>query len=84
MIGGATGIKSNLFDYDPYGGVTKGTGSRATSTDFRYAGLIYHQPSGFYLATYHAYDPVVGWWVSRDPIAELSRLRLIGQRMAPQ
>jgi len=76
VIAGATGLKTNTFDYDPYGSVTKATGSRATWTDFRYAGLFYHQPSGLYLATYRAYDPAVGRWVSRDPIAERGGINL--------
>jgi len=70
VIAAPTGLRANHFDYDPYGNVTAATGSRATWTDFRYAGLFYHQPSGLYLASNRAYDPVIGHWLSRDPIGE--------------
>jgi RHS repeat-associated protein len=66
----ASGQKANHFDYDPYGNSIQATGSRASWTDFRYAGLFYHQASGLYLATNRAYDPEVGRWLSRDPIGE--------------
>lgn len=70
------GLKAAHFDYDPYGGPTRAVGSRAGWTDFRYAGLFYEQQSGLYLATYRAYDPVVGKWVSRDPTLEAGGLNL--------
>jgi RHS repeat-associated protein len=72
----ASGRKANHFDYDPYGRATAATGSRATWPDFRYAGLFYHQPSGLYLATNRAYDPAIGRWLSRDPIAEQGGVNL--------
>jgi RHS repeat-associated protein len=72
------GVRTNHFDYDAYGNPTSTTGSAATWTDFRYAGLFYHQASGLYLATYRAYDPSLGRWLSRDPIAEEGGLNLYG------
>jgi RHS repeat-associated protein len=56
------------YDYDPYGLPTRTTGT--SHTDFRYAGLLMHYPSGLYLANYRAYDPASGRWISRDPIGE--------------
>jgi len=71
-----SGLIANHFDYDPYGNVTTALGSHLTYTDFRYAGLFYLQTSGLYLATNRAYDPTVGRWLSRDPIAEQGGLNL--------
>jgi len=54
--------KPTLFQYryDPYGQVTA-TGSLAS--DFQYAGMYYHAPSGLNLATYRAYSPSLGRWL---------------------
>ena len=38
--------------------------------DFNYAGVFYDQVDGLYLTQYRVYDPVVGRWISRDPIGE--------------
>jgi RHS repeat-associated protein len=76
VIAGASGQKLNHFDYDPYGNATIATGSHANWTDYRYGGLFYNQTSGLYLATYRAYDPAVGRWLSRDPIEEQGGLNL--------
>ncbi|MBU2840925.1 RHS repeat-associated core domain-containing protein [Acidithiobacillus thiooxidans] len=38
--------------------------------DYRYAGLFFHEQSGFYLAVFRAYDPRAGRLISRDPIGE--------------
>ena len=65
-----SGLRSNQYDYEPYGSPTQNLGSATTGADFRYAGLFYHQQSGLYLATYRAYDPTTGRWLSRDPIEE--------------
>jgi len=40
------------------------------SVDFGFTGHYFHQPSGLNLAMYRAYNPTLGRWISRDPIAE--------------
>jgi RHS repeat-associated protein len=70
VIVAQNGLRVAHYDYAPNGAPTKSVGSRATWTDFRYGGLFYHQTSDLYLATHRAYDPVVGRWLSRDPIGE--------------
>ena len=72
------GVTANHFDYDPYGGIVTNSGPSVSATDFRWAGLFYHAQSGLYLATYRAYDPGTGRWVSRDPIGELGGINLYG------
>ncbi|RWA64667.1 RHS repeat-associated core domain-containing protein [Mesorhizobium sp.] len=39
-------------------------------TDFGYAGMFSSPESGLSLTLYRAYDPVVGRWLSRDPLTE--------------
>lgn len=60
---------SPSYDYDSYGNPLQTT---ATLTDYGYAGLFTHQPSGLYLAQNRIYDPVTGRWLSRDPNEEAS------------
>jgi RHS repeat-associated protein len=62
----ATGTIRARYDYDPYGNVTKLSGS--LDTDFAYTGHYYHAASGLHLAPYRGYDPRLGRWLSRDPI----------------
>ena len=56
------------YDYDPYGQRTKLDGT--LDVDFGYTGHYHHAPSGLNLTLYRAYNPAVGRWISRDPIAE--------------
>jgi RHS repeat-associated protein len=55
------------YDYDPYGRLTKVTGS--LDADFGFSGLYTHS-SGLSLAWFRAYDPGLGKWLSRDPLGE--------------
>ncbi|OZB82170.1 MAG: hypothetical protein B7X28_03940 [Halothiobacillus sp. 13-55-253] len=59
--------------YDSYGTLTSSSG---TLPDYRYAGLYVHPQSSLYLATYRAYDPKIGRWLSRDPIRETGGINL--------
>jgi RHS repeat-associated protein len=71
--GFASVTSAPAFSYDPYGNALQST---ASVTDFAYAGLQNHPASGLYLATFRAYDPVAGRWLSRDPIEEAGGLNL--------
>ena len=63
------------LSYDSYGNIIQSSG---TLPDYRYAWLYAHPQSGLYLATYRAYDPKIGRWLSRDPIREAGGLNLYG------
>jgi RHS repeat-associated protein len=63
------------YDYDPYGRTTLVQGSNLS--DFQYAGMYAHQPSGLNLtragdgiSTGRPYDPNTARWLSRDPLGE--------------
>src|SRR5438128_8789164 len=72
----ASGTVVARYDYDPYGRSTTVLGT--TPTDFNFTGLYRHSKSNLDLATYRAYDPDLGRWLSRDPIGEAGGLNLYG------
>ena len=74
-----TGAIRADYRYDTYGTRTKSAGD--LDSDFGYAGLFHHAPSGLMLATHRAYDPVSHRWLSRDPLGEgvdLNLYRYVG------
>ncbi len=62
------------YDYDSYGQSTTVTGTN--KPDFNFTGLYRHAKSNLDLATYRAYDPDLGRWLSRDPIGENGGINL--------
>src|SRR5436189_2634301 len=62
------------YDYDPYGQSTTVSGTK--NPDFNFTGFYRHAKSNLDLATYRAYDPELGRWLSRDPIGENGGLNL--------
>jgi RHS repeat-associated protein len=72
LLDPSTGQRLQPYDYDPYGVNITQFLLPQYSSDFRYAGMFYHQPSGLYLTRYRAYDPRFGRWLSRDPLGDVS------------
>jgi RHS repeat-associated protein len=70
----STGTLRARYDYDPYGLSGKVAGDSAS--DFGFTGFYYHVPSGLNLAPYRPYSPVLGRWISRDPIEEVGGTNL--------
>lgn len=64
----ASGNVTLAYDYDLWGRRTKVSG--AFDVDFGYAGYFEHMPSGLALTLFRGYSPLLGRWVSRDPIGE--------------
>ena len=62
-----TSSSAAAYSYDPYGNSLQTT---APQTDFGYAGMLYNADSGLYLATHRIYNPLLGRWISRDPLGE--------------
>ena len=69
-----TGAVRARYDYDPYGRITKVSGD--LEADFGFTGFYRHQISGLYLTHYRAFDPSLGRWLARDPIAEQGGINL--------
>ena len=72
----SSGVIQVRYDYDPYGKVTKVSGS--LDSDFQFAGYYAHQPSGLNLTLFRAYDPNAAKWLSRDPLGEGMGINLYG------
>lgn len=70
-----TTIASRL-SYDPWGKVTE-TGSGAL-TDFAYTGHYFDRSSELSLALFRGYSPLLGRWMSRDPMGLAGGLNLYG------
>ena len=64
----ASGAVRADYRYGTYGERTKQSGD--LESDFGFAGLWHHGPSGLDLATYRVYDSTMGRWLSRDPLGE--------------
>lgn len=64
-----------VYDYSPWGEVSKIAGTGAES-DFLYTGHYYHDQSELHLTLHRAYSPELGMWLSRDPIAENGGINL--------
>jgi len=64
----ASGTVLARYDYDSWGRST--TVINTNKPDFNFTGLYRHSKSNLDFATYRAYDPDLGRWLSRDPIAE--------------
>lgn len=58
---------ASAFNYDPFGNFLQ---AGTPVADFNYAGMLYNRDSGLYLTQHRAYDPVVGRWLSRDPVTK--------------
>jgi len=63
----SSGVVQSQYGYGPWGQVSKLAGTGPDS-DFQYAGMYMHQPSGLNLALNRAYSSSQGRFISRDPI----------------
>ncbi len=70
----ASGVMLARYDYDPYGRQTLLVGTAIS--DFGYAGMYLHAPSGLSLTLYRAYNSDLGRWLNRDPIGENGGINL--------
>jgi RHS repeat-associated protein len=69
-----TGVIHARYDYDPYGRLAKVQGD--VDADLTFSGSYRHQAGGLYFTMYREYDPNLGRWLSRDPLAEGSGINL--------
>jgi RHS repeat-associated protein len=69
------GLIMDHFGYDPYGRMNL-PASKTSIPFFGFAGMLYHEDHAINLASYRAYDPDLGRWLSPDPIEESGGLNL--------
>jgi len=76
-MSGGTYVLDSEFTYDPWGAPTQIAGSGPTP-DFLFQGMYYHPRSGLYLTLTRPYSPMLGKFLSRDPIGEAGGTNLYG------
>jgi RHS repeat-associated protein len=74
VLDGTTGGLVAATDYTPYGATSRSYG--ATATDYQYAALFIHPPSGLNFGTYRAQDGITTRFINRDPIRENGGINL--------
>src|SRR5207344_131972 len=62
-IGGAVRA---AYSYDPFGRRLRISGD--VEADFGFAGMFWSSEVDLYLTLFRAYDPLIGRWLSRDPL----------------
>ncbi len=70
----SSGVIQAQYAYGPWGETTKIQGS--ADADRQFTGLYAHARSGLLLSQTRAYNPALGRWISRDPIAEAGGVNL--------
>lgn len=63
-----SGVVQAQYAFDPFGRVTKI--SETVASDFGYAGYYLHSRSALYLSLTRTYNPILGRFLSRDPLEE--------------
>jgi RHS repeat-associated protein len=64
------------YNYDLFGRVSQSTA--LASSDFQFAAYFFHARSGLNLTQNRAYSPVLGRWLSRDPLDQPNAVNLYG------
>lgn len=78
MVDSSENVRAQ-YAYDPYGKQSENLiMTDPLEAQFGYTGHFNHDASGLVLTWYRAYDPELGIWLSRDPIAENGGLNLYG------
>ena len=72
------GTSSVHYEYDPFGTLTRRTGSSSTRFQYRFSTKPRDIDTGLYYYGYRYYHPNLGRWLSRDPIQERGGMNLYG------
>jgi RHS repeat-associated protein len=70
LVRASDSLPSALYEYSPYGETLRLTGPMAKTNPFRFSSKFADPESGLEYYGFRYYDPVLGRWASRDPIAE--------------
>jgi RHS repeat-associated protein len=66
------------YEYSPFGVQTSSTGAYAATNPFGFSSEYYDSETGLVYYNYRYYSPVLGRWLSRDPIGEKGGFNLYG------
>lgn len=66
------------YQYDAYGNILEKYGEMADSFVFRFSTKRYDSKTGTYYYLYRDYDPMMGRWLTRDPLGEEGGENLYG------
>jgi RHS repeat-associated protein len=69
MLFNAVGVVVAEYDYDPFGQVTT-TGDYALVNPYRFSSEFHDDDTGLIYYNYRYDSPIIGRWISCDPIAE--------------
>ena len=64
------------YEYSPFGKLTVADGAKAADFDHRFSTKFFDTETSLYYYGRRYYSPVLGRWISRDPIEELGGLNL--------
>ena len=70
LASASNGAVTAVYDYTPFGGIIRLTGSAARSNPYRFSTKYYDTEGEFYNYGHRYYNSTIGRWISRDPIGE--------------
>lgn len=70
LVAAASGTVSATYEYGPFSEVLRQTGPMAKANKFRFSTKYQDDESDYLYYGYRSYNPSIGRWLSRDPIAE--------------
>lgn len=74
LVKGSDGTVSAIYEYGPFGETVRATGPMAKANPMRFSTKYQDDHTDFCYYGYRFYSPVVGRWLSRDPIGERGEL----------
>jgi RHS repeat-associated protein len=78
LAAASDGLESARYEYGPFAEPIRLTGPAAALNPFRFSTKRTDPTTDLVLYEYRAYSPVLGQWLSRDPIGEQGREALYG------
>ena len=78
LVDASDGSLKAEYEYGPFGGITKSSGTVASDNPFRFSTKYFDDETQLSYYGYRYYDAEKGRWVSRDPVEERGGCGLYG------